>query len=535
MTSEPSGAGSAASYGPGQTPEPVTAPSGPTNPGGPGGASPGGQPPGDGFDGIRNIGIVRSPDRWVGGVAGGIARRFDVDPLLVRGVVVALSVVGVGVLLYSLAWLLLPEPDGRVHLQRALRGHFSAGFVGSAFFTLVGLLALNGGGRNDWGPPGIGWGFPGVFLTAILLLVIWWAVTRKERPSGPAGPGTPRYGGPAGSGAPGYGTPPPYGYSTPGTAQYATGAPYPSTGTSAYRPGAYGTSYGSSPHGSSYGAGSYGPPAAPPAVPPVPPAAPRPDRTAPSHSLTRLTLGAALLAAAAVVLVGVVRDGGGGYALVAAAAALAVIGIGVVLAGLRGRRSGGLAPIGILLAVIVAMASAATAASDNLDLRLNNHAALTGDRTWHPDNVSEAEDDYLLGMGDARLVLTDADVVSAGTVDDPVHVAVRIGVGDLVVQVPQNVSVDVESEIGDGRLTGVDGISRRLGGSNNDYHGPVTLHSGPAGQPVLTVDVLVGNGDVQIETVPAEGAAASTPTPSTSPAPPATPSSTPATTATPSR
>ena len=32
------------------------------------------------FDSLRHCGIVRTQERWVGGVAGGVARRLDVDP-----------------------------------------------------------------------------------------------------------------------------------------------------------------------------------------------------------------------------------------------------------------------------------------------------------------------------------------------------------------------------------------------------------------------------------------------------------------------
>ena len=51
-------------------------------------------------------------DRMLGGVAGGIAKYFDVDATLVRVVIAALTLFnGVGVPLYLAAWLLIPE-DG---------------------------------------------------------------------------------------------------------------------------------------------------------------------------------------------------------------------------------------------------------------------------------------------------------------------------------------------------------------------------------------------------------------------------------------
>ena len=51
-------------------------------------------------------------DRMLAGVAGGLARYFDVDATLVRIAFVVLTVVGgAGVPLYLAAWLLIPE-DG---------------------------------------------------------------------------------------------------------------------------------------------------------------------------------------------------------------------------------------------------------------------------------------------------------------------------------------------------------------------------------------------------------------------------------------
>ena len=72
------------------------------------------------FDWIRSQSIYRGRDRWIGGVASGIAHRLGVDPLIIRGVLIVLTVfAGVGVLAYGLAWALLPEPDGRIHVQEA--------------------------------------------------------------------------------------------------------------------------------------------------------------------------------------------------------------------------------------------------------------------------------------------------------------------------------------------------------------------------------------------------------------------------------
>ena len=124
--SRPGSRGPATRPGPG-----AAAPSGRAHPAGrnaapayAGGARPpqAGAQPQNFFDWIRSQGIHRGRDRWIGGVASGIAQRLGVDPLIVRGVLIVLTLfAGIGVLLYGLAWALLPEPDGRIHVQEAAR------------------------------------------------------------------------------------------------------------------------------------------------------------------------------------------------------------------------------------------------------------------------------------------------------------------------------------------------------------------------------------------------------------------------------
>jgi phage shock protein C len=53
-----------------------------------------------------------STDVWIGGVCGGIAEYFDVDPTLVRIVYVVLSIGSAafpGILIYLLLWLIMPK------------------------------------------------------------------------------------------------------------------------------------------------------------------------------------------------------------------------------------------------------------------------------------------------------------------------------------------------------------------------------------------------------------------------------------------
>ena len=57
--------------------------------------------------------LVRSRnDRMIAGVAGGLAAMLNIDPLLVRIVLVALTFLnGFGLMLYLALWLLVPNED----------------------------------------------------------------------------------------------------------------------------------------------------------------------------------------------------------------------------------------------------------------------------------------------------------------------------------------------------------------------------------------------------------------------------------------
>lgn len=104
--------------------------------------------------------IRRSSDRILGGVCAGLARRLDVDPLVVRIGAVALTFIGPGIiLLYLAAWALLPGESG-IRKERGIRGRGRAilGIAALVFGTLqlvgditgiisAGLSGLPGVGR----------------------------------------------------------------------------------------------------------------------------------------------------------------------------------------------------------------------------------------------------------------------------------------------------------------------------------------------------------------------------------------------------
>jgi phage shock protein PspC (stress-responsive transcriptional regulator) len=169
---------------------------------------PAGPPPGDSgprvsWDDVKDLARLRrvSVDRRVAGVAGGIGRHLDIDPVLVRvGFVVLTFFGGVGLLLYVALWLLVPE-DGKdwatIKLDRRSR---TVALVAVGFLALL-LLVSHGW----WGDPG-----PFFFLVALLaVILVATQLPRRDRHDVPPS-------------APEAQTPPPaYAYQPPPPASYA--------------------------------------------------------------------------------------------------------------------------------------------------------------------------------------------------------------------------------------------------------------------------------------------------------------------------
>ncbi|MBW0110775.1 PspC domain-containing protein, partial [Pseudonocardia sp. KRD-182] len=77
--------------------------------------------------------------RHVAGVAAAIARRYDVDPVLIRVAFVVAAFSGVGVLLYVAGWIALPDGTDEPVGKRGPRG---AALVGLAVLGVIGFGSL---------------------------------------------------------------------------------------------------------------------------------------------------------------------------------------------------------------------------------------------------------------------------------------------------------------------------------------------------------------------------------------------------------
>jgi phage shock protein PspC (stress-responsive transcriptional regulator) len=154
----------------------TTPPEAPSGPAGPGGSGPDEGPRVTGEE-MRDLGRLRRTtyDRKVAGVAGGLARHFDIDPVIVRVAFVVLAFFGgAGIIVYGACWLLVPE-DARQEAK--LRLDERSRTVALVLVASLALLALLG---DSWG----GWGFP--WPLAIIGLIVFVVLSaRGQRGSAP--------------------------------------------------------------------------------------------------------------------------------------------------------------------------------------------------------------------------------------------------------------------------------------------------------------------------------------------------------------
>ncbi|TJY71596.1 PspC domain-containing protein [Arthrobacter sp. CAU 1506] len=411
------------------------------------------------FNWFRNLGMPRGQDRWIGGVASGVAHRIGLDPILVRGLFILLAVFGVGVLLYGIAWALLPEPDGRIHAEEAGRSSWTAGMTGAVIFTVLGVFSRPFGWfTNDWG-----WGFGGfvwaaIWVGAVAFFVYWLATRNKDgAPAGTSQHGTA-------------GFPPAPAASGPGTSTYGSEYDKPaSTSTDpaagshsgpSHSPGSnFGSasgwgsasSFGSTPAaGTGYGtSGGYQGPPRPTYPQPRPypqpaPVPPKPAPRGPSGAAIALTLGAAMLAAGAVLGLNALEfvELGLNVVPVAIASALIVIGLGVVVTGSLGRTSGilgFLAAVGLVLSLVFSAGMQWTA----------SNFAIASSRTWTSTAAPAAGDGYSVVAGNGTV---DLRGVSGSRFGGPAVVPVNAVAASVTVIIPDDVPVKVETQMALGNV-----------------------------------------------------------------------------------
>ncbi|GAA5140709.1 PspC domain-containing protein [Pseudonocardia adelaidensis] len=382
--------------------------------------------------------------RQVAGVAAGIARRYDIDPVLVRVGFVVAAFSGIGAALYIAGWILLPDGPADPAAPRAGRPRTWL-VIALAIAAAITMGTVFGGN----GPDVI---LPLLVVAALLYLL---HRSRGDRATRTAD-------------APTVATP----MTAPGPSPVADG-----TGA----------------------AGSTEPPVAPPAWDPLgaapfawdlpepspPPAEPPPRRL----PVTPVTLGVALIAGSATAVIMML---GGMLTLanldVLCGVVLAVLGAGLVVGAFL-RTGRGLIPFALLLSALTWALVAAP-----LDRWQGDGY---GELVAAPTTVAALQPSYERGAGEIDLDLRNLDLaVPPDGNTSPVRTRISMGAGDVTVRVPPaaDVTVTARAGLGDVRFD-------RLEDDGPDAHVQVIDDLGTdgvrSGRP-LAIDIDAGLADVEV-------------------------------------
>lgn len=354
---------------------------------------------------------VRGDDRWLGGCASGLAARYGVDPALVRGVALLLGFIGGAVVLvYGLAWLILPDRHG----TRVL-GALRRGAPQPALAVALGMILIGGLRPLVWFPQEHGGWYELMvaYLLGIAAVLLVAGIRQRLRHRRRKPARVPH----ASPGAPSSPTPAEASDTEVAVADVSTAE---TTGSAV------------------------------PAVPGRQAKAPRPRlrrRTpGPGRRTVLITLALAMLTGAAILLSSREQVSGGTWFAVAGAA-LAVLGAGVVTAGARGRRGGVLTALAVLT---LPAATAAVAAAALLPAGLLTDP--TAIRSWSDVvRLSATTPDAAPTLfGTLDIAAADESAPTGRTT--PFHATVGVGSIRMAVNEGEAVTFRVHAGLGEVRL-----------------------------------------------------------------------------------
>lgn len=144
------------------------------------------------FAWVTDLGIARG-DGWIGGVCAGLAARIGVDPIIVRGVFVVAALFGLPMfIVYAVAWAVLPDLVGRIHLRELIARRFDPAMVGIGAMLLAGFFPVVPwffAAALPFGPFGFGFdGSPWGLLWTLFVVALIGAVIILIARSGPRAP-----------------------------------------------------------------------------------------------------------------------------------------------------------------------------------------------------------------------------------------------------------------------------------------------------------------------------------------------------------
>jgi phage shock protein PspC (stress-responsive transcriptional regulator) len=395
-------------------------------------------------------------DRQVAGVASAIARRYDIDPTLVRIGFVVATFAGIGAALYLAGWALLPEePTDPAHPvpRRSPRTIILIG-LGIAAAISIGSL-FGGDGRG------------GSLVATLVIAGLLYLLHRSRSERGLAAAGT------TGLVVGNASAPAPGGVSlVKNPAGTGPAEPTDVLGQPAQQPPAW------DPLGAAPFAWDLPEPSTPP-----PPAPRRPP-------VTPVTLGLALLASAVTTAILLIA---GAFTLanlpIVFGVALTVLALGLLVGSLL-RTGRGLIPFALLL---IALTWGVLAAPVD-----RWRGGEVGDLRAAPTTVAALAPEYQRSAGEIHLDLRNLDLtVPAGAADPgPVRTKVNIGAGDVQVRVPENADVTVDGSVGVGSVSFED---REDAGPGAELRVNQDLGAdGVRAGRLLVLDLEAGAGNVEV-------------------------------------
>jgi hypothetical protein len=162
----------------------------------------------------------------------------------------------------------------------------------------------------------------------------------------------------------------------------------------------------------------------------------------------------------------------------ALATAVGVVAVSIAFGAMVKRRVRGLVPLGVVL-----VAALAAAALSPVSL-----SAGMGEKDERPLHAAELEHSYEFGIGHYAVDLTDVALASGTT-----KVDVELGIGDLLVQVPEHAALEIHAHADGGQVTVLGETDE---GTSPDEH--VSVPGSTPTAPVLAVDAEVGFGHVEV-------------------------------------
>jgi len=324
-------------------------------------------------------------DRQIAGVAAGIARRYDIDPVLVRVGFVVAAFFGIGAALYIVGWLVLPDTPADPAVPEPKKRTILVVGLGIATIVSVGSIF---GGRG------------GFILPLLAVAALLFLLHRSRADRGPAAVPPPSW-------------------------------PQPTEGVSLVK-GVSKEDEQQPPSWDPLGAAPFAwdLPEPGPATPPAPPQ----RRRAP---VTLVTLGLALLAGAGTGVV-LLTSGVAGVPTfpVLLGVVAAVLGLGLVVGSFL-RAGRGLIPFAVLVSLLIWGALSAPwhrfGPEDGF-----------GELRAAPTTVAQLQPEYRRGAGDVTLDLRGLDLSGTGDV----RTAIDVGAGDAEVRLPANADVTFTGEAG---------------------------------------------------------------------------------------